>query len=127
MKGIHYLRDLTGTLHYKDTPLCYFSMVNREIVNSIIYTTDFLPPEIYQLGINYSSINSFFQYRVVRDYAQYIGEYLESLGLKYYDFEEIVKRNNGWNHSDYYWMKFDYFGARGWKEIQTQEYPIYRD
>lgn len=45
--------------------------------------------------------------------------------VKHYDFEEIVKLNNGWNHLDYYWVKFDELDATCWKDILTQKYPIY--
>ena len=52
-------------------------------------------------------------------------EYVKGMGLERYDFKELIKRNNGWNHIDLYWLKMNGIGASSWEEVQTQDYPIY--
>ena len=52
-------------------------------------------------------------------------EYVKGMGLERYDFKELIKRNNGWNHVDLYWLKMNGIGASSWEEVQTQNYPIY--
>lgn len=32
-----------------------------------------------------------------------------------------------WNMVDLWWVKFDGIGAKNWKEVQTQKYPIYSE
>lgn len=72
-------------------------------------------------------MNDFFRRRVVQDYAMFIHEYLSGMGLDCYDFEELVKRNNGSNHLDSYWVKFDGIGASCYNDIWEQSYPIYKE
>lgn len=77
------------------------------------------------MGITYAGINHFFAERVVRYGAQEIEDYLDFLELKQYDFEQIVKKLNGWNALDNYWLKFKGIGASSWNEVTTQRYPIF--
>ena len=47
------------------------------------------------------------------------------MNLKYYDFEALIKKMNGWNAIGYHWIKFDNMGAKCWNDIIHQKYPIY--
>lgn len=103
-----------------------FEIKNRELVSYRDLSNQKwwpLEPKVY--GMSYRSLNEFFQRRVVQDYAMWLHDYLEGMGLPGYDFEELVKRNNGSNHLDEYWIKFDSIGAQCYDDIWTQKYPIY--
>ena len=122
----HYIKNIEGTLCSKDTELCEFCIKDYELVyfkdlsNKKLY-----PWELAVLGISYGSFNDFFNRRVVKDGAMFIKEYLEEMGLDHYDFEELVKRNNGANHS-FLWVKFKDIGAQSWEELQHTRFPIYK-
>lgn len=122
----YYIYDLEGILCYKDIELFSFCIKDRKLISYEIISDKYYPMDFYVKGITYNSFNNFFKYRVVKDGAMWIRDYLDAAGLKHYDFEELVKRNNGWNHLDYYWVKFDGLGARNWEEIKSQYYPIYK-
>lgn len=112
-------------MYFQDVPLFEFRIVNRELISyKDLSHQEYWPCEPRMNGMSYISINNFFQRRVVPDYAQDIKEYLEAIGLRYYDFEELIKRNNGGNHLDFFWVKFPDKGARCWNDILTQKYPI---
>lgn len=49
------------------------------------------------------------------------------MGLKFYDFQALIKKMNGWNAVGYHWIKFDNVGAKCWNDIITQHYPIETD
>lgn len=111
----------------KDISLFTFEIRNRDLVNSnqLCEKKD-LPWEFFELGVNsIKAFNMFFRERVVQYGAQDIDKYVHTLGLEFYDFEEMVKRNNGWNHTGFYWVKFENMGAKCFKELYEQEYPIY--
>ena len=126
----HNIKDLEGTFMYMDTPVVEFCIQNycpvyiRELnraENYCNYPIEFLFDE----SVTYGDLNDYFKHHVVEDGAQDIHGYLRTLGLHYYELDEIVKRNNGYNFLDLYWVKFKGFGAQNWHEIQTQSYPIY--
>lgn len=121
----YFIRDLEGTLYYSDTPVIEFVIKDRELKYSKELSHGrYYPAEFDFMGINYDSINHFFAERVVRYGAQEIEDYLDFLELDQYDFEKIVKKMNGWNALDNYWLKFNSTGAKNWSEIQKQHYPI---
>lgn len=121
----YYLYDLEGTLYRQDNAIIEFKIQDRKLVYEKVINPDLLPYDLYNFGVSYHTFNEFFKHRVVLDGSQDIRDYLDCCGLKHYDFEEIVKLNNGWNHLDYYWVKFDGLGATCWKDILSQKYPIY--
>lgn len=102
-----YIRNLSGTIMYKDTPVFDFSIVNGELVKYRQYREDSvnLPPEISLWGYSYDNINCFFRRRVVKDGAMWITEYLHAMGMEKYDFESIVRFHHGKNYLDNYWIK----------------------
>ena len=125
MSREYYLRNLEGTLYYKDIALFEFRIVNRELIYwKDLSNKELWPPEPKVYGMSYGSLNEFFNRRVVQDNAMLLSQYLKQMGLQYYDFEELVKKNNGSTH-DFYWVKFKDFGARNFSEICTQNYPVY--
>lgn len=121
----YFIRNLDGTLYYLDTPVIEFIIKDRELKYSKeLSHGKYYPAEFDFMGITYASINHFFAERVVRYGAQEIEDYLDFLELDQYDFEKIVKKMNGWNALDNYWLKFKNTGAKSWGEIQKQHYPI---
>lgn len=127
----HNIKNLTGTLMYEDTSLVYFNIVNERLVYVREYDRinnyKYYPVEFrFDDAVHYGDINAYFKHNVVEDGAQDIYEYLKTLGLRYYDLDEIVKRNNGYNHLGFRWVRFKDFGADTWHDIKTQYYPIYK-
>ena len=125
MSREYFIRNLEGTLYYKDLPLFEFKIKNRELVYSKDLSNQKMwpvEPKVY--GLSYRTINDFFRRRVVQDNAMMLKEYLDDMGLPYYDFEELIKKNNGSSH-DFFWLKFNGLGAKNFSEICTQSYPIY--
>lgn len=39
-------------------------------------------------------------------------EHLHNIGMNKFDFDEYIKKNNGNNNLDNYWVKFEDFGAK---------------
>lgn len=127
MEREYFIKNLEGVMYYQDTPLFEFKIENRELVHyKDISRLKYYPCEPRMNGVSYTSINNFFRRRVVPDYAQDIRDYLTAIGLDTYDFEELIKRNNGYNHLDFFWVKFKNIGAQSWHDICTQTYPIYK-
>lgn len=126
MEREYFIRNMEGTLYWRDMPLFEFVIRNRELVSyKDLSDGKMWPAEPKTFGMSYRSINEFFRRRVIDDHAMWLTDYLEALGLDHYDFEEIVKRNNGNNHLDDFWVKFDDLGAKTFKDIYEQQYPIY--
>lgn len=120
------ISDIEGILYCKDEPLIDFKIVGFRLV----YVRDLSngrkhPCYFRELGLTYTAFNSFFNDRVVRDYAQDLRDYLDFLNLRFYDFNQIVKKMNGWDSLGLYWVKFKDKGAKCWNDILTQKYPIY--
>ena len=127
MEREFFIRNLEGTLYYTDTPVFEFIIKDCKIIHfKDLSGRKFYPPEIYTWGVETINFTEFFRRRVVPYYAMDSFEYVKGMGLERYDFEELIKRNNGWNHVDLYWLKMNGIGANSWEEIQTQDYPIYR-
>lgn len=120
------IENIEGILYFKDTPVIDFKIVNW----TLVYAKDlsngrFYPWEMHVMGLNYGAFNSFFNDRVVREHAQDIRMYLDFLGLKFYDFNEMILKMNGWDALGCHWVKFKDKGAKCWNDILTQKYPIY--
>ena len=124
-----FMRNIKGTLMREDNELVYFEVKNKELVKFDVINDDIkLYPYHFTIRpMNAVIIDQFFKDRVIEFGCMQLKEYLDYLNLKYYDYEEIVKRNNGWNMVDLWWVKFDGIGAKNWKEVQTQKYPIYSE
>jgi len=128
----YYLRNLQGTLMYKDLRVCKFVIRDRELV-SCEYNSDSLtclPWSLSELGygLTYAGFNDFFKYRVVKQGAQDIREYLNEMEMDHYDFETLIKKMNGWDAVGQWWVDFDNCGYHCWEDIRSGEYPIqYQD
>lgn len=78
-------------------------------------------------GLSYVHLNDFFSRRVIPDNQMLLHDYLQAMKLESYNFEEMIKRRNGTNGIDDYWVKFEGIGAGTFEEIGTQKYPIYTE
>lgn len=47
----------------------------------------------------------------------YYREHLKKIGMDKFDFDEYIKKNNGNNNLDNYWVRFEDFGARNFSQI----------
>lgn len=121
----YYIKNIEGTLCYKDESICEFKIENYALTHfKDLSNRTHYPWELYILGISYGSFNEFFNHRVVKEYAMFIREYLKEMGLDHYDFDELIKRNNGASHT-LWWIKFENIGARNWDELEHTRFPIY--
>lgn len=126
MEYQYYIKNLEGVLYYIDTPVVEFKIRKRELIHfKELSNGRYYPTEFDYLGISYGGLNKFFEDRVVKYGTQDIASYLKAMNLKEYDFEQLIKKNNGWNHLDNYWLKMKDIGAYDWNEITSQSYPIY--
>lgn len=117
--------NIQGILMYEDTPLIDFKISHCRL----IYVKDlsnrrYYPWEFTEIGLTYEAFNTFFNDRVVMEHAQDIRYYLEDMGLKFYDFQALIKKMNGWDGVGNHWIKFDNMGAKCWSDILKQKYPI---
>ena len=110
-----FLHNLEGVIYQGATPCLYINIKNRRLVSYKVVGNWSLEigvdgggiPYFKGCGVSYYTVNEFFKDRVVLDGAQWVHEYLDSLGLTYYDFEAIVKSSCGWNPRDRRWIKFE--------------------
>ena len=125
MMDKYYIQNLDGTLYKKDIPILYFKIDGQQLIEyKKLADKKYLPAHL-DGKISYNNIRSFFEDRVVEYGAMWVDDYIHALGLESYNFEEIIKRNNGWNHLDLFWIKLKNIGATSWNEILHQKYPIY--
>lgn len=123
-----FIRNLEGTLYYQDKPLIMFKIQNMRLVEYTLLESQHLPVELAVWGISYYNFNEFFKRRVVQDGAMFLRDYLDELHLEHYDFEQIVKRNNGSNHLDFYWVKFpNGVGIQKFEDIWKMQEPTIVD
>lgn len=116
---------MKGILYYQDTPLLDFEISNRELLMGIDLSEHKLwPPEIHLYGLTYGNLNDFFRRRTMMEGCMYYMEHLHSMGLERMDFDKYIMMNNGNNHLDNYWVKFEDFGAKSFNDICTQRYPV---
>ena len=50
--------------------------------------------------------------------------YVSPYGVDPFDFDKYIMKNNGNNHLDNYWVRFEDFGAKSFYDIRYQEYPV---
>lgn len=116
-----YLTDFEGTLMHKDTPLAYFKIQNKRLVEyrRIRKEKTLYPPEMAELNgepVTYAKINTFFRERVILDGSQPCREFLNDLGLDHYDFTKIVNLMHGRNNIDFWWVANEEYHPT-WKQI----------
>lgn len=44
-------------------------------------------------------------------------EHLHNIGMNKFNFDEYIKKNNGNNNMDNYWVKFEDFGAKRFSDF----------
>lgn len=126
MSDSYLIMDIAGILYHKDIPLIDFEISGTSLRKAIdISKGKYHPFEFRMLGLTYEAFNIFFNERVVPRTAMDIWEYLHFLGLKHYDFNEMIKKMNGWDALGTLWVRFPNIGAKCWDDIWTQKYPIY--
>lgn len=125
MAEVRLINNMKGILYYLDTPLLDFEIANRELIKGIdLSNMELWPPEIRRYGLTYGNLNEFFQRRTMMEGCMYYMEHLHAIGLERMDFDKYIMMNNGNNHLDNYWVRFDGFGARSFEDICEQRYPV---
>ena len=121
MAEVRLIRNLTGILYYIDTPLLDFEVRERELTRAKdLSSGKYYPWELAKLGVSYGSLNQFFQRRTMRENSMFYHEHLQALGMEKMDFDRYIQRNNGNNHLDNFWVKFEGFGAKCFADILNQ-------
>ena len=118
MAEVRMIRNMKGILYYIDNPPLDFEIKNRELIKAVdLSERRFYPWELSKLGVSYGSINSFFRRRTMKEGCMFYREHLHSLGMDKMDFDLYIRKNNGNNHLDNYWVKFAEEGAKCFSEL----------
>ena len=118
MAEVRLINNLKGILYYLDMPLLDFEICNRELVKAVDLSDGKLfPPELAIWGINYGNINAFFQRRTMKEGCMFYREHLRAMGMERFDFDEYIRKNNGNNNVDNYWIRFPDFGAKRFGDL----------
>ncbi len=118
MAEVRLINDLKGILYYIDTPLLDFEIKNRQLIKAVDLSGHrYYPWELAKLGVSYVSFNRFFLRRTMREGCMFYMEHLHALGMDRMDFDLYIRKNNGNNHLDNYWVKFEDGGARCFADL----------
>lgn len=118
MAEVRLINDLKGILYYIDTPLLDFEIKNRQLIKAEDLSGHrYYPWELAKLGVSYGSFVQFFQRRTMREGCMFYMEHLHALGMDKMDFDRYIRKNNGNNHLDNYWVKFEDGGARCFADL----------
>lgn len=118
MAEVRLIRNLAGVLYYLDTPLLDFEIKDRKLLKAVdLNEGKLFPPELALYGVDYGNINLFFQRRTMKESCMYYREHLRNIGMDKFDFDEYIKKNNGNNNLDNYWVKFDGFGVKRFADL----------
>ncbi len=118
MAEVRLINNLKGILYYLDTPLLDFEIKDRELVRAEDLSGRKLYPwELAEFGVTYGNINAFFQRRTMREGCMFYREHLRALGMEEMDFDLYIRKNNGNNHLDNYWVRFPDYGAKCFGEL----------
>ncbi|MBE5898668.1 MAG: hypothetical protein E7279_03615 [Lachnospiraceae bacterium] len=113
MSEPRFINNLKGTLYYLETPLLDFTIKNRQLVQyNDLNNMKLFPPELALYGISYGNINEFFLRRTMEEGCMLYKKHLRAIGMDSFNFDEYIKRNNGNNNLDNYWVKFENYGAK---------------
>ncbi len=118
MAEVRLINNLKGILYFLDTPIMDFEIKERKLIKSQDLSGGKLYPwELATLGVSYGSFNKFFQRRTMREGCMFYREHLRAIGMEKMDFDLYIRKNNGNNHLDNYWVKFEGFGAKKFEEL----------
>ena len=118
MAEVRWIRNLKGILYYLDTPLIDFEIKDRKLVKAVDLNEGRLfPPELALYGLTYGNFNEFFERRTMKEGCMYYMEHLKNIGMNKFDFDEYIRKNNGNNNLDNYWVRFEDFGARNFSQV----------
>lgn len=123
MAEVRLINNLKGILYYLDTPLLDFEIKDRRLVEyKDLNNMKHYPPELAIWGISYGNINEFFKNRTMREGCMFYREHLKAMGMTKFDFDEYIRKNNGNNNIDNYWVRFEDSGARCFRDIAEHKY-----
>lgn len=123
MAEVRLINNLKGILYYLDTPLLDFEVKNRVLIKAVDLNNEKLfPMELAMWGISYGNLNAFFERRTMKEGCMFYREHLKAIGMERFDFDTYIRKNNGNNNLDNYWVKFPDFGARCFKDIAEHKY-----
>lgn len=126
MAEIRLINNLKGILYYLDVPLLDFEIKDRKLIKADdLNEGKLFPPELALYGITYGNFNEFFERRTMKEGCMFYREHLKAMGMEKFDFDKYIMKNNGNNHLDNYWVRFNDFGAKSFYEIRYQEYPVF--
>ena len=113
MAEVRWINNLKGVLHYLDTPILDFEVKDMRLIKAVpLSDGKYLPQELAVCGITYGNLNAFFERRTMKEGCMFYWEHLRNIGMEKFDFDEYIKKNNGNNNLDNYWVRFEDFGAR---------------
>ncbi|MCR4895278.1 MAG: hypothetical protein K5891_00720 [Lachnospiraceae bacterium] len=119
MAEVRLIGNLKGRLYYLDSPLLDFEIRDRELVKATDLSGGKLYPwEMATQGVSYGSFVRFFDRRTMQEGCMYYFEHLRALGMERMDFDRYIRLNNGNNHLDNYWVRFEDGGARCFAELK---------
>ena len=119
MAEVRWITNLEGILYYLETPLLDFQIRERRLVwFKDLSGGRFYPPELALFGVSYGNFNEFFQRRTMKEGCMLYREHLKAIGMQEkFDFDRYILLNNGNNHLDNYWVRFDGYGAQSFREL----------
>ena len=125
MAEIRLINNLKGILYYLDIPLLDFEVKNRELIKAVdLNKGKLFPPELAVWGISYGNLNAFFERRTMKEGCMFYRDHLKAIGMERFDFDIYIRKNNGNNNLDNYWVKFPDFGAGCFKDIAEHNYTM---
>ncbi len=125
MAEVRLINNLKGILYYLDTPLLDFEVKDRILTRAVdLNGGELFPPELAIWGISYGNLNAFFERRTMKEGCMFYREHLKAIGMERFDFDAYIRKNNGNNNLDNYWVKFPDFGAKCFKDIAEHKYTM---
>lgn len=118
MAEIRLINNLKGILYYWNTPLLDFEIKDRQLIKAVdLNEGKYFPPELAVYGVTYGNINEFFERRTMKEGCMFYREHLKAIGMEKFDFDEYIRKNNGNNNLDLFWVKFEEFGAKRFEDF----------
>ncbi len=121
------INNLQGILYYLDTPLLDFEVKDRNLIKAVdLNGGNLYPMELAVWGISYGNLNAFFERRTMKEGCMFYREHLKAIGMERFDFDTYIRKNNGNNNLDNYWVKFPDFGAKCFRDIAEHNSCIWQ-